>query len=297
MGAPKAQGHEVSAPEARQLGVRSVEDVLRLPADGQVDAKALLLMPGRWERYDPFLLCSEDWFRRPGGFEAHPHRGFETITLVLDGQLEHVDSRGNRGVLGPGEVQWMTAGSGVVHSELPHGSSRVHSLQLWLILPPAEKMAEPGYQDLRTSAIPIHKSGAVVTRVISGAQGGLTGPARNHVPALILEIRALAGAAWSIDVPEGYAGFVYLLAGEGRFGADAVRASDGQVVWMMPAQENAPFPITAHTALQLFVAAGPPIGAPVVAEGPFVMNTREQILEAVRDYRAGKFGTIPKARA
>ena len=138
-----------------ERGVRSVEDTLRLPADAQVNAKALVLMPGQWERYDPFLLCAEDWFHRPGGFEAHPHRGFETVTLVLDGQLEHADSRGNRGVLGPGEVQWMTAGSGVIHSELPHGSSRVHSLQLWLNLPPAEKMTEPNYQDLRASAIPV----------------------------------------------------------------------------------------------------------------------------------------------
>jgi quercetin 2,3-dioxygenase len=277
--------------------VRWVEDVLRLPADSQVDGKALLLMPGQWERYDPFLLCAEDWFHHPGGFGAHPHRGFETVTLLLDGQLEHADSRGNRGVLSAGEVQWMTAGSGVLHSELPHGASRVHTVQLWLNLPPAEKLTEPGYQDLHVSAIPVHKSGAVLTRVISGAQGGLTGPARNHVATLLLEVRALAGAAWAIDVPGGYTGFIYLLAGEGRFGADSTRASDGQVVWMTPAEKEARFSIHADTALQLFVAAAPPIRAPVAVEGPFVMNTHEQILEAVQDYLAGKFGTIPTAKA
>jgi quercetin 2,3-dioxygenase len=274
-------------------GVRSVEDVLHLPADGQVDAKAILLMPGQWERYDPFLLCSEDWFHRPGGFEPHPHRGFETVTLVLDGQLEHADSQGNRGLLGPGEVQWMTAGSGVVHSELPHGVSKVHTLQLWLNLPPAEKMTKPSYQDLHVSEIPTQKSGGVLTRVISGNQGGLRGPARNHVAALVLEMRAEAGATWTIEVPGGHAGFVYLLAGEGQFGAQSTHASDGQVVWMAPAEEDARFRVHADTALQLFVAAGPPIRAPVVAEGTFVMNTREQILDAVRDYQAGKFGTIP----
>jgi hypothetical protein len=280
-----------------ERGVRSVEDTLRLPADAQVNAKALVLMPGQWERYDPFLLCAEDWFHRPGGFEAHPHRGFETVTLVLDGQLEHADSRGNRGVLGPGEVQWMTAGSGVIHSELPHGSSRVHSLQLWLNLPPAEKMTEPSYQDLRASAIPVHRAAGVLTRVISGAQAGLSGPARNHVSTLVLEVRAEAGATCAIEVPGGYNGFVYLLAGEGRFGAAATRASDGQVVWMAPAEENARFAVLAETALQLFVAAAPPIRAPVVAQGPFVMNTQEQLLEAVRDYRDGKFGNIPVAQA
>jgi quercetin 2,3-dioxygenase len=278
-----------------ERSVRSVEDVLHLPGDGQVDAKAILLRPGEWKQYDPFLLCAEDWFHRPGGFEAHPHRGFETVTLVLDGQLEHADSRGNRGVLGPGEVQWMTAGAGVVHSEMPRATSRVHSLQLWLNLPPDEKMTEPAYQDLHASDIPVHKAGGVEIRVISGRQTGHTGPAKNHVPTLMLEIRAKEGARWSIDVPGGYNGFVYLLAGEGQFGAEATRAEDGQVVWMAPAEVDAGFPIRAVTALQLFVAAGPPIRAPVVAQGPFVMNTREQLLEAVRDYQAGKFGSLPPA--
>ena len=273
--------------------VQSVDDVLHLPGDRQVDAKAILVMPGHWEQHDPFLLCAEDWFHRPGGFEAHPHRGFETVTLVLDGQLEHADSQGNHGVLGPGEVQWMTAGSGVVHSELPHGSSRVHTLQLWLNLPPAEKLTKPAYQDLRASEIPTHKGAGVLTRVISGQQGGLAGPARNRVATLMLEVRAGAGATWTIEVPGGYRGFVYLLAGEGHFGTQATHASDGQVVWMSTAEEDACFPVRADTALQLFVAAATPIRAPVVAEGPFVMNTREQIVEAVRDYQAGKFGHIP----
>jgi len=280
-----------------ERGVRSVEAVLHLPADGQVDSKAILLMPGQWERHDPFLLCAEDRFHRPGGFQAHPHRGFETVTLVLDGQLEHADSWGNRGVLGPGEVQWMTAGSGVVHSELPHGASRVHSLQLWLNLPPAQKMTAPRYQDLNASNIPAHKENGVLTRIISGLQRGFVGPARNHLPTLVLEVRAEAGARWAIEVPGGYTGFVYLLAGEGSFGATSTHASDGQVVWMAPAEADADFPVGADTALQLFIAAAPPIRAPVVAHGPFVMNTRDQILEAVRDYQAGKFGGIPAAGA
>jgi quercetin 2,3-dioxygenase len=276
-----------------ERGVGTVEDVVRLPADGQVDQKAILLMPGRWEAYDPFLLCAEDRFHRPGGFEPHPHRGFETVTLVLDGQLEHADSRGNRGVLGPGDVQWMTAGAGVVHSEMPHGTSRVHTLQLWLNLPPAEKLVEPGYQDLKASDMPVHRASGVVTRLISGRQFGSTGPARNHVPALVLEVRAEAGAAWAVDIPGGDNGFLYLLAGLGRFGSEATHAEDGQVVWMGPAEQAARFPIRADTALHLFVASAPPIRAPVVAHGPFVMNTKEQIAEAVRDYRAGRFGTIP----
>jgi len=274
-------------------GVRTVEDVLRLPGDRQVDAKALLVMPGDWERHDPFLLCAEDWFRRPGGFEAHPHRGFETVTLVLDGQLEHSDSRGNHGVLGPGDVQWMTAGAGVVHRELPAGNSRVHSLQLWLNLPPSLKGAEPAYQDLHAHRIPVYRAAGVATRVISGQQGGLTGPARNHVPALVLEVLAEAQAHWALNIPARYTGFLYLLAGQGRFGAQRTRASDGQVVWMGPGERDASFPIEAESALQLFVAAAPPIGAPVVARGPFVMNTEEEIVEAIRDYEAGKFGRIP----
>lgn len=277
--------------------MRTVEDVVRLPADGQVDQKAILLMPGRWEEHDPFLLCSEDRFHRPGGFEPHPHRGFETVTLVLDGQLEHADSRGNVGVLGPGDVQWMTAGSGVLHSEMPHGASRVHTLQLWLNLPPAEKLVAPGYQDLRASEMPVHRADGVVTRIVSGRQLGSRGPAKNHVPALVLELRAEAGAGWAIEVPGGHNGFVYLLAGEGRFGAEGTHAEDGQVVWMGHAEQAARFPIRADTALHLFVASGPPIRAPVVAHGPFVMNTQAQILEAVRDYRAGKFGTIPEGSA
>ncbi|HYO54341.1 pirin family protein [Archangium sp.] len=272
--------------------VRSVNPVLRLPANSQTVAKNLILEPGQWEEFDPFLLMLEDWVAPHGGFPNHPHRGFETVTLMLEGQLEHRDSRGNQGVLGPGDVQWMTAASGIIHSEMPHGGGTSHLLQLWLNLSPEDKRGRPGYQDLRADSIPTRTENGVVTRVISGEQAGLRASTRNHVPVLMLEIRAEAGASTRLDVPARYNGFVYVLSGKGRFGAKQTKAEKGQVLWLSRDDEASTFTVHVDEPLHLFFAAGVPIGAPVVAHGPFVMNTREEIVQAFDDYRRGRLDRV-----
>src|SRR5690348_10346731 len=158
------------------MSQRSIRDVFTPEAPqtfAQGMSHRMLIQPGNWAEYDPFLVLAEDWMHEPGGFPDHPHRGIETVTLVLDGELRHADNRGNSGVLGAGDVQWMTAGRGIIHAELPHQSSTVHSLQLWVNLPARNKMIESGYQDLRAGTVPVATEPGVSIRVISGDLEGL----------------------------------------------------------------------------------------------------------------------------
>jgi redox-sensitive bicupin YhaK (pirin superfamily) len=255
--------------------IAAVREVQRFGADEQTDAKNLVLDPERMGESDPFLLLSEDWIPPGKGFESHPHRGFETVTLVLEGELEHRDSRGNRGVLRAGDVQWMTAGRGIVHSEMPHGEGVAHTLQLWLNLAAKDKEAGPAYQDLR---LPMLDG----VRVISGEYAGRRSPARNHVPVLLLEARAEVAPL----VPAGWNGFVYLIDGEAEIGG--TRARTGQVLTIAAAGTDAELQVRG-SSLHALIAAGPPLREPIFAYGPFVMESRAGIQRAIDDYRAGKY--------
>ena len=154
-----------------------VESKTRLGADAQVDDKAMIILPTDPSRTDPFLALAEDWFSSPG-FEWHPHRGLETVTLVVDGVLEHGDNLGNAGALEAGDVQWMTAGRGIIHRELAFRNERAHTLQLWLNLPPEQKLTATRYQDLLVGRRPHVESAGVTIDVISGSVGAQSGPAR-----------------------------------------------------------------------------------------------------------------------
>src|SRR3954447_5297286 len=145
-----------------------IHDVVHLGGDSQVDRKALVLPPGHFDLFDPFLMLAEDWFSTPG-FDWHPHRGIETVTIVVDGALEHGDSRGNAGVLGPGDVQWMTDGSGIIHRELAHRDERVHSLTPWVNLPPTSKMVDSRCQDFALADMARHPEPGVEIHAVSGA--------------------------------------------------------------------------------------------------------------------------------
>ncbi len=281
-----------------QRYLSSVHLPQRLGADEQVDDKALVLPPGGWGRYDPFLMMAEDWFSTVG-FDWHPHRGIETVTLVLDGQLEHRDNRGGHGVLGPGDAQWMTAGAGIIHSERALGGKPVHTLQLWVNLPAAEKMTPAGYQDLKGDRMPLLRAPGVEARVFSGRSGDVVGPARNHVPVTMLDVRMEAGARFVQALPPGDSGFLYALEGQGRFGLDAQPLRAGQVGHLTPGRDGdgvSELSVTADLPLRFLLFSGRPLREPVVAYGPFVMNTREQIVQAFQDFQQGKFGEIP-ARA
>jgi len=253
-----------------------------------------LIAPGQWAEFDPFLVLMEDWMHEPGGFPDHPHRGIETVTFVLDGELHHADNRGNSGVLGADDVQWMTAGRGIIHAELPNEDRSSHTLQLWLNLPSSRKMVESDYQDLlATQAVALDDSRAAI-RVISGRVEGVSAPTRLHTPVQYLDVRLEGGGRTNVPVPVAHNGFVLVLEGSVRVGADLVRGEAGQVLWLdFPAPGAtgaAALPVTADAPARVLVVSGEPIREPVVAYGPFVMNTEEEIVQAYRDFHSGTFG-------
>lgn len=250
-----------------------------------------LIEPGSWAAIDPFLVLAEDWFPR-GVFHSHPHRGLETVTIVLEGRLDHEDNRGNQGSIKAGDAQWMTAGRGIIHNEVPAQGQTVHSLQLWVNLPAAEKMTDPRYQDLLASQMPVRREPGVEIRVFSGASGDAKAPTLNHVPVKLLSIRLEPGASLTEAVPSDYNGFILVLEGEGEVGDDRASVSAGQLAWLTRDADKERSDVTLHASggsLHALLVAGRPLREPVVARGPFVMNTAEQVADAYRDYRAGKF--------
>jgi redox-sensitive bicupin YhaK (pirin superfamily) len=239
----------------------------------------LVIEPGHWAEFDPFLMLAEDWFV-PGTFGDHPHRGFETVTFVLEGEIEHRDNHGGHGVLNPGDAQWMTAGRGVIHTE-EAGANGAHSLQLWLNLPRALKMTEPRYQDLHGAQMPVVTEDGADLRIFSGTVRGVTGPALNHVPATMVEIRLGAGATTRLDLPPSYNAFAYIISGS----LDS--ATETQVIWFE--REKGDVALTARTPTHAIFFAGEPVNEPVVQRGPFVMNTMNEIVQAYGDYQARRF--------
>jgi len=247
----------------------------------------LVVPPGDFAARSPFLLMSEDWFAPPAGFPTHPHRGMETVTVVLDGQIEHRDHTGAHGVLDAGDVQFMTAGAGVLHSEMP-GPQGVHTLQLWLNLPAALKRTKAGYRDQRLARTPVHRDQGVAVRVYAGTLGANAQPAGTTWPISLLDVTLAAGAAFDLPLSAGVRAFAYVLGGTGRIGANTARVEEGSVAWARPAATAETLPLAADAALRAIVFAGQPIDEPVVARGPFVMNTEAEIVEAFNDYRAGR---------
>jgi redox-sensitive bicupin YhaK (pirin superfamily) len=255
-----------------------------------------LIPSGDPKATDPFLLLMEDWFPR-GVFDRHPHRGMETVTYVIDGRLDHYDNYGNQGSLVPGNVQWMTAGRGVIHNEQPPDGVTVHSLQLWVNLPAADKMVEPRTQNLAAADLPLRREQGAEIRVFSGKSGDAIAPTKNFSPITMLEVRLEAGARIRQELPADYNAFLVVLEGDGLVGGQWLGGDDspvhaGDVVWLTRTDEVglSEVNIAGGTAsLRVLLYAGRPLREPVVARGPFVMNTEEQIRQAYIDYREGRF--------
>lgn len=267
-----------------------VKDV-KLQRYSPIHAAGPVIEPGNWEKSDPFLLMMEDKFQK-GSFDIHPHRGIETVTFVIDGTIEHYDSHtGDGGILGPGDVQWMTAGSGVVHNEVPSEGVTAHSLQLWVNLPRSEKMTTPRYQNLMAKDMPVRKEEGALIRVFSGSSKDVISTTKNHVPVTMVEMVLEPGASITQNLPGSYNGMIYLIEGSGIFGNNEVRASKGQVLWLGACKETgeSEVDIMATEPLRLVLYAGEPLMEPVVARGPFVMNTEEEIDQAYLEYRQGTF--------
>jgi hypothetical protein len=244
---------------------------------------------------DPFLLLDEFKSDRAddylAGFPDHPHRGFETVTYMLAGAMEHRDHAGNHGELQPGSVQWMTAGRGIVHSEMPRQrDGLMWGFQLWVNLPAAHKMDPPRYQDIPPGEIPERTHQGAQVRVIAGESGGVRGPVRGIVTdPLYLDVSVPAGRLFSHPVPEGHNAFVYVFEGGGEVGLDAegrgrtLEAGRLGVLGDGDALDAKAGP----GGVRFLLVAARPIGEPIARYGPFVMNTREEILKALADFQSG----------
>ena len=232
----------------------------------------------------------------PRGVEEHPHRGFETVTIVYQGELEHRDSAGNHGAIGPGDVQWMTAASGVVHEEFhsrrfTEQGGTFEVVQLWVNLPASVKMSPPKYQEIRSQQIPTVTlpNGAGTVRVIAGEFRGTRGPANTFTPVYLWDMRLKTGHTTEVQIPEGYTTAVVVQHGVVQLsGSDPLKTVDLALL----TRSGNRLAISVEDDATLLLLAGEPINEPVVAQGPFVMNTREQIVEAIRDYQAGRMGQL-----
>jgi redox-sensitive bicupin YhaK (pirin superfamily) len=251
---------------------------------------------------DPFLMLDYAGPRhfpptdQPRGVGEHPHRGFETVTIMYDGAVAHRDSAGNAGVIGPGDVQWMTAASGVVHEELHEAQwakqgGRFQAIQLWVNLPQAHKMSAPRYQTLLNADIPAVSlaDGAGVLRVIAGTFQRHNGPARTVTPVELYDVRLHAGARLELSFPEGHATSVFVL--QGRVAVNgAIPAGEAELV--VCKRQGSLLVCEASQDSRLLILSGEPINEPIARYGPFVMNTKAELVQAAEDYQAGRMGHL-----
>jgi redox-sensitive bicupin YhaK (pirin superfamily) len=264
---------------------------VQLKKSSDIHSAGLVLPSGDSKEFDPFLIMAEDIFQKDA-FDTHPHRGMETVTYVIDGVLEHSDNKGGSGILKPGDAQWMTAGSGIMHLEAPPENVTAHTLQLWVNLPKANKMAPPRYQDISSSNVPERKEEGVNYRVFSGNSGDIVSATKNYAKVTYVEIIINAEHTANQDLPSDYNGFIYVLEGSGVFGDNEVKGEKGEVLLLDSVREKvgtSEIIIKANEKLRVIFIAGKPLNEPVVARGPFVMNTEEEIKQAYTDFRSGKF--------
>jgi len=258
---------------------------------------------------DPFIMMDqmgevEYAPGEPKGTPWHPHRGFETVTYIMDGAFIHQDSHGGGGVITDGDTQWMTAGSGLLHIETPPEQLVVagglfHGLQLWVNLPRSNKMASPRYQDLRASGVVLLSSddGGALLRVIAGDLAGHVGPGSTHTPMAMVHATIAAGADMTIPWRQDFNALVYVLSGSGTVGPEKRPVRTGQLAVMGPGSSLTvaadPTQESRLSGLDVVILGGEPIREPIAWYGPFVMNTQRELMQAVEDYQRGRLGTIP----
>ena len=293
---------------------KSIRSVLRIiKSETTQDGEGVILnrsFPNRFiSEFDPFLLLDEigPMDIKPGkqkGFPNHPHRGFETVTYLLEGKFEHKDSQGHIGTISAGDVQWMTAGSGVIHSEMPEkefskNGGRLHGFQLWVNLPKSKKMMKPRYQEIPQSKIPTGttKDGNVIVKVIAGESLGAKAVIDTITPIMYLHFKLEPGSRIVQPIPEEYNVFAYVIKGKGVFeqgnnnnkiverGNLVIFDKDGKNVYIQTVEDL-------EMPLELLLIGGIPLNESIARYGPFVMNTQQEIYQAIEDYRSGKLGKI-----
>ncbi|MDY6948886.1 MAG: pirin family protein [Pseudomonadota bacterium] len=298
---PAASASRASTPRRVAQLVQSVSTL----EGGGFPVRRPFPTPG-FSHFDPFLLIDHlgpvQW--PPGGpigAPDHPHRGFETVTYVLAGENEHRDSFGNADVLRPGDVQWMTAGGGVIHSEMPterfqRDGGVQEGFQIWVNLPAVDKMMTPRYQTLRASDIPqaTTADGRVLVRVIAGEALGKDARIDTRVPIQMLHFTVQPGGELLQSVPAEQSGLVYVFQGNAIIGSDQRKVAAGEAA-LLDSGDSVNIGVAADAAgpAEILLLSGKPLNEPVARYGPFVMNTREQIEQAFRDYQSGRFGLIP----
>lgn len=277
--------------------VRSIEEVLvaQAASDG-AGVKLKRVFGGQnLARFDPFLMLdefgSEEAADYIGGFPSHPHRGFETVTYMLEGYMEHRDHMDNVGKLGPGDVQWMKAGSGIIHSEMPQQEEgRMRGFQLWVNLPAAEKMTPASYQDIAADQIPAYDVGSLKVRAIAGTLSIDGTEVPGYVNGLAtepgyLDVEFSTADSVSVAIPDGHNVLVYVYEGSARIGDSDYVLTAGKLARL---SHDGELRIQADTGTRLLVISGKPLKEPIVHHGPFVMNSVEEIQQAVRDYSEGR---------
>ncbi|MCU0333926.1 MAG: pirin family protein [Chitinophagaceae bacterium] len=255
-----------------------------------------------WQDLSPFLMLdyNEPWdvlpTNHPRGVDVHPHKGFETVTIAWDGMVSHEDSSGGKGTIGPGDVQWMTAGSGILHKEFhaeefSKKGGRFHMAQLWVNLPAANKNTPPAYQDLLDAQMGRYPlpDGRGEVRVIAGELNGTHGPARTFTRINIYDAQLQAGADWQLSLPEGDTLGIVVMKGNLLIN-DEQQARTGDLVVF--GTHHTDVKIESNNEAHLLVLSGEPIREPIAAYGPFVMNTRQEIMDAIDEYNSGKYGVL-----
>jgi redox-sensitive bicupin YhaK (pirin superfamily) len=251
------------------------------------------ISPRASNEQDPFLLFDHFAFNDPlegpiRGFPMHPHRGIETVTYMLDGSVNHRDSLGNAGMIGPGDVQWMTSGRGILHEEMPRRgeSGNIYGFQLWVNLPAAQKMSQPRYQEVKASDIPVVEKDGVTIRLVAGEVDGIRGPVTEIAAApLYMDVTLAPGSKFTYSIPRGHTALAYVFEGTGEFGRSVVE-SVSMVVFN---DDRDQIEVKSETGVQFMLIAGAPFKEPIVPYGPFVMNTVEEIQQAITDLRNGTF--------
>jgi redox-sensitive bicupin YhaK (pirin superfamily) len=258
--------------------------------------------PNRLNPFDPFLLFDHFAFNDPlegpiQGFPTHPHRGIETVTYILEGNVRHRDSLGNMGIIGPGDAQWMTSGRGIMHEEMPRRgpSGLIKGFQLWVNLPAAQKMSQPRYQEIGADSIPVYSQEGVKVRLVAGVYETLKGPVTQiAAQPLYMEVNLEPGAEIHLSIPETHTAIAYVFEGEGKFGIEKGTGGETvQAVHMVVFENGDHLQVRAgsESALRFMLMAGVPFEEPIAPYGPFVMNSPEEIQQALRDLRNGTFVT------
>jgi quercetin 2,3-dioxygenase len=252
------------------------------------------ISPRASNEQDPFLLFDHFAFNNPvegplRGFPMHPHRGLETVTYMLDGVTSHRDSLGNAGEIGPGDVQWMTSGRGILHEEMPRrsASGNIHGFQLWVNLPAAQKMGQPRYQEVNASTIPLVEKDGVSIRLVAGEVDGVSGPVTEIAASpLYMDVKLAPGSRFSHRIPAGHTVLAYVFEGAGEFSGQVIES----VTMLTFHDDGEGIEVRSESGVRFMLIAGAPFKEPIVPYGPFVMNTVEEIQQTIADLRSGNFG-------